>query len=517
MRNTIRFIVAMLALCFSVAMHAQTVAQSSTLVLDEKSLEAVNADAVTGLALDPIGKDRSNRPCARIKLHINRMTPEEIGQIEVRTIGGNVLVMKQQLAYEGNGIIIELTARKGTRFYLHHDKFGDSNAVTVDLEANKEYRMEGWNDITLPVTVVCMAQGAEVFLDGVYQGLIGHDHMLTLQGVSAGLHDLRLVLGDDESFKQITVSTELVTFNVELKNKDLLHGTLTFNLNPQNAVLEIDGETLTSEDGVINRRTRYGSYGYTVSAEGYHSIEGTVSIDTTNVVRNIVLKQMITNLTLNAADDVKVWIDGEKVGEGTWKGALAPGSYEIKTKKGAYYPAYSTLTLTPDMDELTMDAPEPTVPYEKNLLVMPVASVYPSMSFGLMLGYVQTVGGYAKFRSNFDFTAGAYNSTSDCNIEGGGYLWPSGEKTETIMNVTGGLLIRAAKFMYPYFGAGYGSRNVLWKDTDGAWVGISDYSFAGLSAEAGVIFKFGPVSLSAGVSNTAFKYTAAEVGLGVMF
>ena len=165
MRNTIRFIVAMLALCFSVAMHAQTVAQSSTLVLDEKSLEAVNADAVTGLALDPIGKDRSNRPCARIKLHINRMTPEEIGQIEVRTIGGNVLVMKQQLAYEGNGIIIELTARKGTRFYLHHDKFGDSNAVTVDLEANKEYRMEGWNDITLPVTVVCMAQGAEVFLD----------------------------------------------------------------------------------------------------------------------------------------------------------------------------------------------------------------------------------------------------------------------------------------------------------------------------------------------------------------
>jgi hypothetical protein len=55
------------------------------------------------------------------------------------------------------------------------------------------------------------------------------------------------------------------------------------------------------------------------------------------------------------------------------------------------------------------------------------------------------------------------------------------------------------------------------KDTDGAWVGISDYSFAGLSAEAGVIFKFGPVSLSAGVSNTASKYTAAEVGLGVMF
>lgn len=517
MRNTIRFIIAMLALCFSVAMHAQTVSQSSTLVLDEKSLEAVNADAVTGLALDPIGKDRSNRPCARIKLHINRMTPEEIAEIEVRTIGGNVLVMKQQVAYEGNGLIIELTARKGTRFYIHHDKFGDSNAVTVDLEANKEYRMEGWNDITLPVTVVCMAQGAEVFLDGVYQGLIGHDHMLTLQGVSAGIHDLRLVLGNDESFKQITVSTELVTFNVELKNSELLHGTLLFNLTPGNAVLEIDGETLTAKDGVISRRTKFGTYPYSVSAEGYHTAEGTVTIDTTSVTRNIVLKQMVTNVTLNAADDVKMWIAGEKVGTGTWKGALAPGTYEVKTKRGSHYPAFSTLTLTPDMDELTVDAPDPSVPYEKNLLVMASASVYPSMSYGLMLGYVQTVGGYVKFRSNFDFTTGAYNASSDCNIEGGGYLWPSGEKTESIMNVTGGLLFRAAKFMYPYIGAGYGSRSILWKDTDGAWVGISDYTYTGLAAEAGLVFKFGPVSLSAGVSNTAFKYTAAEVGLGVMF
>lgn len=516
MRNTIRFIVVALSLCFGVAAYAQT-AQSSTLVIDETSLEAVNADAVTGLALDPIGKDRSNRACARIKLHVNRMTPEEVAELEVRTIGGNVLVMKQQVAYEGNGLIIELTARKETRFYLHHDKFGDSNLVTVSLEGNKEYRMEAWNDITLPVTVVCMAQGAEVFLDGVYQGLIGPDHMLTLQGVSAGLHDLRLVLGNDESFKQITVSSELVTFNVELRNSELLHGTLIFNVTPANSLLEIDGETLTSESGVIERRTKYGTYGYTVSADGYHPIEGTVTIDTTSVTRNIVLKQMVTNLTLNAADDVKMWINGEKVGEGTWNGSLAPGNYEIKTKRGAHYPAFSTISLTPDMEELTVDAPDPSVPYEKNLLVMASASVYPSMSYGLMLGYVQTVGGYVKFRSNFDFTAGAYSATSDCNIDGGGYLWPSGEKTETIMTATGGLLIRAAKFMYPYIGAGYGSRNILWKDTDGEWVNISDYSFTGLSAEAGIIFKFGPVSLSAGVSNTAFKYTAAEVGIGVMF
>lgn len=163
MRNTIRFIVVALSLCFGVAAYAQT-AQSSTLVIDETSLEAVNADAVTGLALDPIGKDRSNRACARIKLHVNRMTPEEIAEIEVKAPGGNVLVMKQQVAFDGNGLIVEITARPETRFYLRHRKFGDSNLVTVSLEGNKEYRMEAWNELAVPVTIVCMTKVQKCFL-----------------------------------------------------------------------------------------------------------------------------------------------------------------------------------------------------------------------------------------------------------------------------------------------------------------------------------------------------------------
>ena len=513
MRNTLHLVAVLTALLFGISAYSQT---SSMLQLDESSLTPEERDVITGHPIDPIARDRSNRPCARIKLRVSRMTPEEISQLEVQSTSGTIQVT-HKISQNGDGLIIELTARKGARFHLYHKTLGYSNEVIVDLEGDKQYRMEAWNSIVLPVTVVCMSQGAEVYLDETYRGIIGEDHMLTIQGVTSGMHNLRLVLGEEQSFQQIAVSTELLSFNVELKDKKYLHGQLTFNLEPANAVLEIDGETLTSADGVIARRTMFGSYDYRVSAEGYHPVQGTVVIDTEELSRNIVLKQMVTNVTLNASDDVKVMIDGKKVSEGTWTGNLSPGTYEVKTKRSRHYPAFSTITLTPEMDVLTVDAPDPTAPYEKNLLVMASASVYPSMSYGLMLGYVQTVGGYVKFRSNFDFTAGAYTASSDCNIEGGGYLWPSGEKTETIMNVTGGLLIRAAKFLYPYLGAGYGSRNVLWKDTDGAWVGISDYSFAGLSAEAGVIFKFGPVSLSAGVSNTASKYTAAEVGLGVMF
>ena len=211
----------------SLPIYAQSLT-SSTLVLDGSSLTPVEEDAVTGLALDPIGKDRSNRACARIKLHISRLTPQEIAELDVRTIGGNVLKMKQTVAYEGNGLIFEITARKDVRFYLHHDRLGDSNPVTVSLEGNKEYRMEAWNELTVPVTIVCMTPGAEVFLDEIYQGVIGHDHMLTLQGVSGGEHDLRLVHGTAEAYEHISVSADVVSFNVELQNSELLYGTLTY-------------------------------------------------------------------------------------------------------------------------------------------------------------------------------------------------------------------------------------------------------------------------------------------------
>ena len=85
----------MLAACLS--LHAQ----KSALVLDQNSFRPINSDAVTGLSIDPIGKDRSNRPCARLKLKVGRMTAEDIRNLQVRIPGGNVIVMKREVAAEG--------------------------------------------------------------------------------------------------------------------------------------------------------------------------------------------------------------------------------------------------------------------------------------------------------------------------------------------------------------------------------------------------------------------------------
>ena len=118
-------------------------AQSTKLLeIDASSFAPVQTDMLSGVAIDKIGMDPSRRPCARIKIHVNRMSKEDINGLYVRTIGGSVVVTRCVAASEGNGLIIELTAKAPARFYLHHEKYGDSNEVSLNLEGNKEYRLE---------------------------------------------------------------------------------------------------------------------------------------------------------------------------------------------------------------------------------------------------------------------------------------------------------------------------------------------------------------------------------------
>lgn len=188
----------------------------SAIVLDASSLTPVNADPITGLALDPIGLDRSNRPCARIKIHISRMTPEQIAQIQVRTHGGVVTVMKTEVSYYGDGLIVELTAKPETKISLHHDEIGDSNLITVRLEGNKEYKMEAWCEVRQSVLIEAERPGAEVFLDGVFRGSIGDDNRLTIPDVTMGTHTLKFIYAEGEHSQDIFVSSADIFFPVQL-------------------------------------------------------------------------------------------------------------------------------------------------------------------------------------------------------------------------------------------------------------------------------------------------------------
>ena len=122
MKRLFVILIALLSACVAFAQAEKSI------IIDASKFRPVQTDALTGVNIDPIGLDYSKRPCARLKIKINRMTVEEINGIEVKVATNNA-VMKCQTAQYDTGLIVEMTAKSNTRFYFHHNEFGDSNEV----------------------------------------------------------------------------------------------------------------------------------------------------------------------------------------------------------------------------------------------------------------------------------------------------------------------------------------------------------------------------------------------------
>lgn len=154
---------------------------------------------------------------------------------------------------------------------------------------------------------------------------------------------------------------------------------------------------------------------------------------------------------------------------------------------------------------------------KRSILASAQASVFPQVSYGFMVGMVKKYGWYVKARSDLSFPSSSYNCTSNGVIEGGGYIWTEGTSEKSRLAITAGGMVRASRWCYPYAGVGYGSRGLYWKDIQNEWAQVSDLSCAGLAIDAGIVMKLGFFAITVGVNSTAFKYTEAEIGIGVMF
>ncbi len=333
---------------FSVSLSAQA---GSVLTLDEGSFRVEQTNALGGVNIDPIGKDRSNRACFRLKLHLDRMTPEDIRQVEVKVLGGNVVLMKREVASGGNGLILEMTARPETRFYIKHPSLGESNTVTISPEADKVYLMDGWADQKLTVVVSCAKAGADVWLDGVYRGKTGESMALNIQNVMAGPHTIKVQSGDDSAEKQIEVSPANVLFNIELKSAAHLQQFVVFNVTPADALVELNGEMLFVADGMAQKLVRFGTYTYKVIAKDYHPAEGRITVDDVNQkkVVNVSLKPAFgwIDISGSSVDGAIVYIDDKMVGKAPLKSdKVASGVHNVKIVKQMYRNYESSVTVT---------------------------------------------------------------------------------------------------------------------------------------------------------------------------
>ncbi len=145
------------------------------------------------------------------------------------------------------------------------------------------------------------------------------------------------------------------------------------------------------------------------------------------------------------------------------------------------------------------------------VLIQYAMGVYPQLSYGAMVGWSKGAGAYIKYRDSFVDDQYDNESLSESFVTS----YDINKKPFRV--ITAGVLVRVAKWLYLYTGAGYGERSLIWQNPSQKWTRITDYSLSGVSVDGGAIFRFGLVSISAGYNTINFKYSNIEVGVGFTF
>ena len=329
-------------------------AQSTKLLeIDASSFEPVQIGIIDGVPIDKIGLDSSKRPCARIKMHVNRMSKEEINGLSVRTVGGSVVVTKCVVASEGNGLIIELTAKSPTRFYLHHEKYGDSNEVSLNLEGNKEYRINAMLNTTHSIVVSSNTPDAEVYVDGVFKGRISPSFDLTVSDVYPGNHKIAVKSGSLSNEIAVDVNSVNIHFRINLDHQLARPQFVMFMVTPPEASLFIDNQPyLLNQYGEMAEPLMLGngSYSYVVSAKDYYEESGTFFVNGSKVEKVVNLKP--SHGYLKVAGDgqlqgASVYVDGSLIGTAPCTSSrLSSGSHAVRIVKHMYKESSATVEIS---------------------------------------------------------------------------------------------------------------------------------------------------------------------------
>ena len=352
-----RIISTLAAICAFISVFAQA---ESSIILDFGSFRAVQRDALTGVNIDPIAKDMSRNACARLKIRFANMSKAEVSALEVK-FRSNTDLAKQKVAdYYENVLILEMTAKPNTRFYLFHPEYGESNEVTLNLAGDCEYEMEASLNQTYSIVVNSNVEGASIYLDNIYKGKTDSSMSCTISDVVIGNHTLKLVYGSVSSEQSIVVNKSSISFRQAINTAASEPQFVVFVVEPSSAVVTIDNKHYTLQDGAMQAVFDGGAYSYTVSAVGYHSQSGTFTVAGQKVTKNIKLTADSATVTLSVADGAEIWVNGERKGTGSWRGTLVSGTYIFETRKAGYKSCSVSKHITSDAPQQSYTLPAPT-------------------------------------------------------------------------------------------------------------------------------------------------------------
>ena len=332
-----RFFALLLVAAVALTASAQV---SQAILVDMASFQPVKSDALSGINIDPIKNDSSRRPCARIKMRIERMSKQEIDGLELRLRTNNELTKCKTAEYD-NGLIIELTAKAQTRFYLHHDKFGDSNEVILDLEGGCEYYIEAELNQHYSITVASNVSDADVYLSGEFKGKTNSDGYLIVEDMLAGEHTLRIVYAGSRYEQKIVVSSSNIFFKLDVDIAASKPQYLIIKTTPKSALVEINGTVVENSSEGASKLLQPGVFQYSVTAQNFHPKSGRGIMRGEQIVLDVELEPAFGYLAVLADkeyDGAQVYVDNSQRGvlPLTKSIVLMSGEHRVRIIKAMY-------------------------------------------------------------------------------------------------------------------------------------------------------------------------------------
>ena len=355
-----KFVSLIILAIVAVAASAQV---EHSIILDQSSLRKVQSDALTGVNIDPIRKDSSRNACARVKIKFVNMSRAEVDALDVKFQSNTDLVRQEVAPYFDNVLILEMTAKPATRFYVRSAEYGESNEVSLNLDGNAEYEIQARLNQEFSIVINTNVAGADVYIDGNFKGRTDSSNSCTVKGVIIGSHTLKLVYADVIAEQQIDVNSGRISFSLSINTAALKPQYVVFNLEPKICAVTVDEQLYIAEDGVVVALLNSGNHTFKVEARGYHPQSGNFTVAGAKIERTITLKGDYANVTIKADSGADIFVNDKKMGSTTWSGRLNSGLYLFEARKSGYRTQSLTQQITSDNPQQSYTLPALTPIY----------------------------------------------------------------------------------------------------------------------------------------------------------
>ena len=192
--------------------------------------------------------------------------------------------------------------------------------------------------------------------NGVKRLSIGHPQL----GIISQ-YDLQTTLLPGQTYILELVTGEVQTIVKQARTTQYV----VFQLTPPEAVVELDGEMLVTEDGTAQKPMPFGSYQYTVKAPNYQMEVGRIKVDDpkNKHVVTVSLKPNFAAITLTAPSGAEIWVDEQRKGTGTWTGNLGAGVHIFEARLAGHRPSQRRydFVIANGPQTISLEAPTPLV------------------------------------------------------------------------------------------------------------------------------------------------------------